>query len=116
MGTLSGVLPILPTIFSPSGSIDEAGTRRVVEYIIASGAQGNTAATSFIGYQEFVNGLKYMNDPTSGENSKAWSRYLEVWTLDGDLDGNVTADGKNDIAPGTAEKANFSDLGAVVAT
>jgi 2-keto-3-deoxy-L-arabinonate dehydratase len=40
MGTLSGVLPILPTIFSPSGAIDEAGTRRVVEYIIASGAQG----------------------------------------------------------------------------
>ncbi len=40
MGTLSGVLPILPTIFSPSGTIDEAGTRRVVEYIIDSGAQG----------------------------------------------------------------------------
>jgi hypothetical protein len=37
MGTLSGVLPILPTIFSPSGAIDEAGTRRVVEYIIGSG-------------------------------------------------------------------------------
>jgi 4-hydroxy-tetrahydrodipicolinate synthase len=40
MGTLSGVLPILPTIFSASGAIDEAGTRRVVEYIVASGAQG----------------------------------------------------------------------------
>jgi dihydrodipicolinate synthase/N-acetylneuraminate lyase len=40
MGTLSGVLPILPTIFRPSGAIDEAGTRRVVEYIIAAGAQG----------------------------------------------------------------------------
>ena len=40
MGTLSGVLPILPTIFSPAGAIDEAGTRRVVEYIIASGAHG----------------------------------------------------------------------------
>jgi dihydrodipicolinate synthase/N-acetylneuraminate lyase len=40
MGTLSGVLPILPTIFSPSGAIDEAGTRRVVEYIIGSGAHG----------------------------------------------------------------------------
>jgi dihydrodipicolinate synthase/N-acetylneuraminate lyase len=40
MGTLSGVLPILPTIFSPSGAIDEAGTRRVVEYIIAAGARG----------------------------------------------------------------------------
>jgi hypothetical protein len=77
-------------------------------------AQGNTAATSFIAYQEFVDALKYMNDPANGENSKAWSRYLEVWTLDGDLDGNETADGKNDIAPGTAEKKNFpgNDLGS----
>ncbi|MGH8175502.1 MAG: dihydrodipicolinate synthase family protein [Steroidobacter sp.] len=40
MGTLSGVLPILPTIFTGSGAIDEAGTRRVVEYIIAAGARG----------------------------------------------------------------------------
>ena len=40
MGTLSGVLPILPTIFTPGGAIDEAGTRRVVEYIIAAGARG----------------------------------------------------------------------------
>ena len=40
MGTLSGVLPILPTIFRASHRIDEAGTRRVVEYIIAAGAQG----------------------------------------------------------------------------
>lgn len=40
MAILSGVLPILPTIFTGSGAIDEAGTRRVVEYIIASGARG----------------------------------------------------------------------------
>ena len=40
MAILSGVLPILPTIFSASGAIDEAGTRRVVEYIIAAGARG----------------------------------------------------------------------------
>jgi dihydrodipicolinate synthase/N-acetylneuraminate lyase len=40
MAILSGVLPILPTIFTASGAIDEAGTRRVVEYIIASGARG----------------------------------------------------------------------------
>ena len=40
MGSLSGVLPILPTIFTPKGAIDEAGTRRVVEYIIAAGARG----------------------------------------------------------------------------
>jgi dihydrodipicolinate synthase/N-acetylneuraminate lyase len=40
MGSLSGVLPILPTIFTPKGAIDEGGTRRVVEYIIAAGARG----------------------------------------------------------------------------
>src|SRR3954463_15029550 len=40
MGTLNGVLPILPTIFSPSGAIDETGTRRVLEYIIAARAGG----------------------------------------------------------------------------
>ena len=41
MAILSGVLPILPTIFTASGAIDEAGTRRVVEYIIGSaGARG----------------------------------------------------------------------------
>lgn len=40
MATLSGVLPILPTIFSGKGEIDEAGTRRVLDYIVASGARG----------------------------------------------------------------------------
>jgi dihydrodipicolinate synthase/N-acetylneuraminate lyase len=38
--TLRGVLPILPTIFHPSGEIDEAGTRNVLEYVIAAGADG----------------------------------------------------------------------------
>ncbi|WP_448663996.1 dihydrodipicolinate synthase family protein [Sphingomonas sp. CJ20] len=40
MTELKGVLPILPTIFSESGAIDETGTRRVLEYIVESGAQG----------------------------------------------------------------------------
>ncbi|HEY0683245.1 MAG TPA: dihydrodipicolinate synthase family protein [Steroidobacter sp.] len=40
MAIVSGVLPILPTIFKASGEIDEAGTRRVVDYIVASGANG----------------------------------------------------------------------------
>jgi 4-hydroxy-tetrahydrodipicolinate synthase len=40
MAGLSGVLPILPTIFDGTGAIDEAGTRRVVDYIIAAGAGG----------------------------------------------------------------------------
>jgi dihydrodipicolinate synthase/N-acetylneuraminate lyase len=40
MAGLSGVLPILPTIFDSRGAIDEAGTHRVVDYIIAAGAGG----------------------------------------------------------------------------
>jgi 4-hydroxy-tetrahydrodipicolinate synthase len=39
-GQLSGVIPILPTIFHESGEIDEAGTRRVTDYIINAGAGG----------------------------------------------------------------------------
>lgn len=40
MTLLSGVLPILPTIFDDRGRIDEAGMRRVVDYIVAAGAGG----------------------------------------------------------------------------
>lgn len=40
MTTLRGVLPILPTIFHSTGEIDEAGTRNVLEYVIAAGADG----------------------------------------------------------------------------
>jgi dihydrodipicolinate synthase/N-acetylneuraminate lyase len=40
MAMLSGVLPILPTIFTASGALDEPGTRRVLEYIVAAGARG----------------------------------------------------------------------------
>jgi len=37
---LTGVFPILPTIFEDSGAIDYAGTRAVLEYILAAGADG----------------------------------------------------------------------------
>jgi 4-hydroxy-tetrahydrodipicolinate synthase len=37
---LRGVLPILPTIFTASGAVDEGGMRRVLGYIVAAGAQG----------------------------------------------------------------------------
>lgn len=37
---LSGVLPVLPTVFDASGAIDEPGMRRVIEYIIGAGAHG----------------------------------------------------------------------------
>lgn len=38
MDELQGVMPILPTIFSASGAIDEGGTRRVLDYVIDAGA------------------------------------------------------------------------------
>ncbi len=37
---LAGVLPILPTIFTDGGAIDEAGTRRVLDYVVDAGASG----------------------------------------------------------------------------
>jgi 2-keto-3-deoxy-L-arabinonate dehydratase len=40
MSGLKGVLPILPTIFTANGAIDEPGMRRVLDYIVAAGAHG----------------------------------------------------------------------------
>ncbi|MGN6482290.1 dihydrodipicolinate synthase family protein [Luteibacter sp.] len=40
MTQLAGVFPILPTIFHPGGTIDMAGTRSVLDYIINAGAAG----------------------------------------------------------------------------
>jgi dihydrodipicolinate synthase/N-acetylneuraminate lyase len=40
MTELSGTLPILPTIFDAEGKLDEIGMRRVLEYVLASGANG----------------------------------------------------------------------------
>src|SRR4051812_34644097 len=57
--------------------------------------QGNVPAQSFIGYQEFVSGLNFMN------RTPQWARYLEVWTLDGKNGDNEST------APSTDEKANF---------
>jgi dihydrodipicolinate synthase/N-acetylneuraminate lyase len=37
---LTGVLPIIPTIFNDSGNIDEVGTRNVLEYVVSCGASG----------------------------------------------------------------------------
>lgn len=40
MAGLSGVVPVLPTIFDAQGAIDERGMHRVIEYIIGAGAHG----------------------------------------------------------------------------
>lgn len=44
-------------------------------------ARGNIGAKSFIGYSEFLNGIRFMNQVED------WQRYMEVWPLDGKLDG-----------------------------
>src|SRR3954454_11553271 len=69
----------------------------------APGAEGNVPATTFLGYQEFLDGLQYMNSG-SAVNSKVWSRYMEVWTLDGKLGQN---DGDAAKTAGTEETKNF---------
>ena len=63
-------------------------------------AQGNVPATQFIGFQEFVSGMQFLN------SKPEWRRYLEVWPLDGKMgDGSQTKPG-NEMFPG-------NDLGRV---
>ena len=45
-------------------------------------AQGNVPATQFIGLQEFIDGITYLN------SKPEWQRYVEVWPLDGRKDEN----------------------------
>jgi Zinc carboxypeptidase len=58
-------------------------------------ALGQAPAATFLGYRDFVDGLKYMNQ------RKEWQRYIEVWPLDGKIDDNANP------AAGTDEKAAF---------
>jgi hypothetical protein len=47
-------------------------------------AQGNVQAFQFIGIDEFVDGIRFMN------SKPEWQRYLEVWPLDGKMDDGAT--------------------------
>jgi Zinc carboxypeptidase len=64
-------------------------------------ARGNLPALSFIGYQEFLDGMQYM------QSKPEWARYMEVWPLDGKIGDNESA------SAGTDETAAFpgNDLG-----
>jgi Zinc carboxypeptidase len=57
------------------------------------GAQGNVPAVQFIGIEEFLDGLRYMNR----EHDRGWNRYMEVWPLDG-KDGDASGSGLGDDA------------------
>ena len=40
MSRIEGIIPILPTPFTDDGGVDEAGMRRVVNYVLSAGAHG----------------------------------------------------------------------------
>jgi Zinc carboxypeptidase len=62
-----------------------AGCKAIGSPICSPGAQGTIPASSFIGVDELVDALKYMNP--------RWSRYMEVLVLDGKVgDGSQTKD------------------------
>jgi hypothetical protein len=73
-------------------------------------ANGNVPATQFIGVDEFVDAIKYMNQ------RPAWRRYMEVLTLDGKL-GDGAGNGKspdipgNNLSPEFTPKAEFVSAG-----
>ena len=53
-------------------------------------AKGNLGAKSFIGFQEFVGAIGYMN------KREEWQRYMEVWPLDGKL-GDGAGNARSDV-------------------
>src|SRR3954451_10222364 len=64
-------------------------------------ANGNVPATQFIGVDEFVDAIKYMNQ------KPAWRRYMEVLALDGKL-GDGAGNGRNPDVPGNNLSPEFS--------
>ena len=76
----------------PLGGCNQSGIKPC-----SPSARGNLPATQFIGYEELVSGLTFLN------SKPQWRRYLEVWPLDGKI-----GDGS-----GTNERSAFpgNDLG-----
>src|SRR4051794_264374 len=64
-------------------------------------AQGNVPATQFIGIDEFVDAIKYMN------SQQKWQRYMEVLALDGKL-GDGAGSGKNPDIPGNNQTPEYA--------
>jgi hypothetical protein len=75
-------------------------------------AEGNVPASSFIGIEEFITAIKYMN----ANKDKGWQRYMEILTLDGKL-GDGAGNGKdpdipgNNLPPEFDPKAEFVSAG-----
>jgi hypothetical protein len=64
-------------------------------------AQGNVPASQFIGIDEFVDAIKYMN------SKPAWQRYMEIEALDGKL-GDGAGSGKAPDIPGNNLSPEFT--------
>src|SRR3954467_1514155 len=64
-------------------------------------AEGNVPATQFIGIDEFVNAITYMN------SKPEWQRYMEIIALDGKL-GDGAGNGKNPDVPGNNLDPEFT--------
>ena len=80
-----------------------AGCQRVGSDPCSPNAQGNVPAAQFIQYQEFIDGLKYMNQ------RHAWKRYIEVWPLDGYLgDGSGSGMGSDKFPGNNLGKLEFT--------
>src|SRR4051795_3019138 len=64
-------------------------------------ANGNIPANQFIGIDEFVDAIKYMNSKSD------WQRYMEIVPLDGKL-GDGSGNGKNPDVPGNNLDPEFT--------
>jgi zinc carboxypeptidase len=64
-------------------------------------AQGNIAATQFIGIDEFVDAIRYMN------SKPEWNKYMEILALDGKL-GDGSGKAAKDIDPNNTNPLEFT--------
>jgi hypothetical protein len=73
-----------------------AGCQKAGSSPCSPNAQGNIPAQQFIGVDEFVRGIEFLNSKSE------WQRYLEVWPLDG-----RRGDNGDGVAAGTNELEAF---------
>ncbi len=64
-------------------------------------AQGNVPATQFIGIDEFITAIKYMNQRPE------WQRYMEVWALDGKLGDGAGSNSASDVPGNNLGRTEF---------
>ena len=86
VATSDGAYQALGRVFpDPQAGCQQAGAGGAP---CSPNAQGNLPATSFIGIDEFVDALRYMNGRAD------WRRYMDVWALDGKV-GDGSSDGSS---------------------